>query len=543
MRSRIGSTTKAIVTGPVAWKVLASRGIDPKTKKLYGPGGIFPDRFMDDIRAGIEAHEPESAPWMDWYKKITLQHLFDHAAGFANGGDVKGAADMFTDGDEGALSYEQLHRHFLRTRKLLFEPGTDSQYSNHGFGLWTIIVKELTGESFRSYAISHYLRPLGLHTDILPQSADPDPRDATSHELLRFRRGDEDNGGFFSEASMDGSVAAFVNTDGNLQLIPYRVSDTGALSRGELAGAGSATQIKLVLPDPSSSNVVTALRNTDGNLQLIAWSITSSGQVTRRGDASAGRVKRIALTPFPDGNGVITATRGDDDALKLIAWKLTGALNLVRGGDAEAGAVGHVAVTTTRADFLGALSATTDSDNRLKLIAWQLDPAAARLTRRGEAEAGAITGELRLVRAQLSGQDLVVTGFRDGAGDLMLIVWEVAANGQITRRGDAKAENVSLVDLAAARDGRVVASVRDSAGNLQLIAYRVAGDGQITRNGTSSAGAVDRIASSVVVRSGREFLLTAVRVCGGMLAQHAAAASGGSAHADDRVVGAAGGPA
>lgn len=75
--------TQCIVTAPAAWQLLASKGIDPKTKKLYGPDSIFLDRFEDDLRAGIEAHAPDSAPWVDWYKQITLQHLFDHAAGFA----------------------------------------------------------------------------------------------------------------------------------------------------------------------------------------------------------------------------------------------------------------------------------------------------------------------------------------------------------------------------------------------------------------------------------------------------------------------------
>lgn len=70
---------------------------------------------------------------------------------------------------------------------------------------------------------------------------------------------------------------------------------------------------------------------------------------------------------------------------------------------------------------------------------------------------------------------------------------------------------MSLVDLAAARDGREIASVGDSEGNLRLLAFQVEGNGQLKRDGAGLAGLVDRIASSVAVRDGREFLLTAVR--------------------------------
>ena len=511
MRSRIGSVTKAVVTGPAARQLLESKGIDPKTKRLYGEGGIFRDRFMNDIRIGIEAHAPGSAPWMDWYMQITLQHLLDHAAGFTRSGDSHGAAAMFTGGDKDALSYEHIHRHFLRTRELLYEPGTSSDYSNHGFGVWTIVIEEVAGEPYRSYVMSKYLRPLGLHMYILPQRATPDSLDATSHELIRFLRHDTDGGGDFSEASIDGSVAAFANADGNLHIIPYFVTDEGGLSRGEVVEAGPASEVKLVHPDPHSTNAVTALRNAGGNLQLIGWSISSGGQVTRKGVAVAGQVKQIAVTPFPDGKGVVTATRGDDESLKLIAWKVTSALDLVRGGDVQAGTVKRLAVTTTRAGFPGVVSATTGNDDRLKLIVWEFDPAATTFTRRGEAEAGSIQGALNIVRARLNARDMVVTGFRNGSGNLMLIAWEVDATGQIERKGQATAGSVGLIDLAAASDGRVIASVRDSDGNLRLIAYKVSENGQIKRDGDAVAGTVDRIASSVVVRNGREFLLTAVR--------------------------------
>lgn len=123
MRIRIGSVTKAVITGPSGFQLMKSKNIDPKSQRLYGSKGLFGGIFDADINIGINAHAPKSANWKEWYEKITLQNLLDHRAGFTSDGDQKGAAEMFgVSADE--LTYGQAHRHFLRTRQLLYEPGT-----------------------------------------------------------------------------------------------------------------------------------------------------------------------------------------------------------------------------------------------------------------------------------------------------------------------------------------------------------------------------------------------------------------------------------
>jgi CubicO group peptidase (beta-lactamase class C family) len=646
MRSRIGSVTKCVVTGPVAWNVMQEKGIDPKTQRLYGPGGLFGTRFDADIRAGIEKHKP-TQDWMSWYRKITLQNLLDHRAGFESDGDQPGAAKAFGVSMDD-LTYTHVHRFFLRDKKLLYEPGTtpppdtpNGGYSNHGFGLWTLLTEEISGQSYRSYVSDRYLRPLGLHMYVLPEREKPDPRDAWNHQrnskgepvpsafedsglglaaggfrasaqdlarlmahlegkytqaqldamgwgmeprgklahngligggtahvamfpqgykslsnldlsrvhialvtnirfakedvsklvglgskialevpvanvpesfsIMRFLRRDVDTGGDFSEISMDGSVAAVLNSQGNLQLIPYQVSDQGGLRRGQVVEAGKASDVNLVHPKPTSANAVTALRDSDGNLKTIAWQITGAGQVARQGDAAAGPVKDVALTPFPDGNGVVTATRGNQDDLKLVAWELTSSQRILRRGDISAGPVKHVAVTTTNFHFPGVVSATVGADNKLKLIAWKFDLGSKTFSRKGDAQAGEITGGLNIVRAPLNGKDIVVTALKDESGNLKLISWLVDPDGQVSRKDSASAGRVSLVHLEAGQNGQVFATVKDGDGNLRIIAYKVHGAGQIERVGTGVAGEVSRIASSYIQRNGREFLLTAVR--------------------------------
>jgi len=133
------------------------------------------------------------------------------------------------------------------------------------------------------------------------------------------------------------------------------------------------------------------------------------------------------------------------------------------------------------------------------------------LSRKGEASAGETQGGLQIVRAPVSGRDLVVTAFRDEAGNLKLIAWSVNDDGQITRKGSVTAGTVSLVDLTPGRQGHVVASVRDSDSNLRLIAFAVRNDGAIDRVGTDRAGQINQITSSYINRDGNDFLLTAVR--------------------------------
>ena len=78
-------------------------------------------------------------------------------------------------GDE--LTYEQVHRHFLRTRPI-YEPGTtpsaellkelgaDRAYSNHGFGLWTLLIEKMSGKSYPDYVREDFLKPMKLHNAV-----------------------------------------------------------------------------------------------------------------------------------------------------------------------------------------------------------------------------------------------------------------------------------------------------------------------------------------------------------------------------------------
>lgn len=136
----------------------------------------------------------------NWYASITLQHLLDHKAGFQRSGDAVGAATMF-GGTKDTVSYTDAHRYMLRTRPLSHAPGTAYAYSNHGFGLWTIIVPQLSGKSYASTAMQDYLiAKVGLSaSDVRPRSKTPDARDATPMYL-------DDNGVFGTHPHKDAGI-------------------------------------------------------------------------------------------------------------------------------------------------------------------------------------------------------------------------------------------------------------------------------------------------------------------------------------------------
>jgi CubicO group peptidase (beta-lactamase class C family) len=123
-------------------------------------------------------HPPLGQDWMDWTDSMQVDHLLSHSAGLDGGGDVEGASDMFGV-DVSQLAYGQLHKYMLRSRKLLFRPGTSEAYSNHGMGLVSWVVERVSGMSFEDYVRSNVFDPLGI---VATTNHDPDiPGDTRRH--------------------------------------------------------------------------------------------------------------------------------------------------------------------------------------------------------------------------------------------------------------------------------------------------------------------------------------------------------------------------
>jgi CubicO group peptidase (beta-lactamase class C family) len=272
-RSRIGSVTKCTETGPAGFQLMKSKGINPKSTRLYGPKGFFGGIFDADIDIGIKAHAPKSAEWKEWYEKITIQNLLDHRAGFTRSGDVKGAAKMFGVSED-ELTYEQAHRHFLRTRELLYEPGTTppkglDPYSNHGFGLFTVLIEKMSGKSYPDYVREDFLKPMKLHNAVRPERANPDSCDAWNHKY---------------------------NADQEPEVFPFEEHGLGLAAGGFRASAQALARLMVELDK----------KYTTEDLDSMGWFKTPKGQLHHNGLLDGGTAF-VAMFP----KGYISSTNVD----------------------------------------------------------------------------------------------------------------------------------------------------------------------------------------------------------------------------------------
>lgn len=263
-RSRIGSVGKAGLTGPAGFQLMKAKNIDPKSQKLYGAKGLFGGMFDADIdigiKEGIRRSMPNTDHWKEWYQKITIQNLLDHRAGFIGSGNTEKAATMFKVKEED-VTYEHVHRHFLRT-KPIYEPGTtpsadllkqlgaNRTYSNHGFGLWTLLIKAMSGKSFPDYVQEDYLRPMKLHHAVRPERVNPDSCDAHKYKF---------------------------NGNGKPEASPFKDSGTGLAAGGFTSSAQEFLRLTTALDKKYSK----------AELDSMGWGM-SSGRLSHSGEAADG---------------------------------------------------------------------------------------------------------------------------------------------------------------------------------------------------------------------------------------------------------------
>ncbi|MDE6331671.1 MAG: beta-lactamase family protein [Muribaculaceae bacterium] len=146
---RIASASKLITA--IAVMRMVEEGRMRLDSKVFGPDGILSDsiytRALGDKRM------------LD----ITVDHLLLHRGGFGRGG----GDPMFSmkdivknNGLKGAPGSERLASLVLR-RRLAYEPGNGSRYSNFGYLLLSLIIEKLSGQPYWEYVDSAVLRPAG----------------------------------------------------------------------------------------------------------------------------------------------------------------------------------------------------------------------------------------------------------------------------------------------------------------------------------------------------------------------------------------------
>ena len=204
-------------------------------------------------------HARSGEPRKNLFKDITVQHLFDHRSGFHRSGDVEATARLFPEQSaaNGEPTYDLIHKHFLTTRKVRWEPGSRYSYSNHGMGLFTLIIEELTGKPYRQYAEENYLRPLGLEGVIRPQRANLDGSDAASYQTVLS-----------------------VHNPSSWQRLPDKNSTTGLAAGGWTASAEALLDLTRQLAD----------QYTYDEIDSFGWR-KSSGKLEHGGRTGGGAAK------------------------------------------------------------------------------------------------------------------------------------------------------------------------------------------------------------------------------------------------------------
>ena len=125
----------------------------------------------------------------DFGEKITLRHLVHHTSGLRDQWALLELAgwrysqDLITDDDVMSV--------VTRQKALNFKPGERYMYSNTGFTLLAIVVKRVSGMSFREFTTKNIFEPLGMtHTHFRD-----DHEEVIKHDALGYEHdGPEGNG-------------------------------------------------------------------------------------------------------------------------------------------------------------------------------------------------------------------------------------------------------------------------------------------------------------------------------------------------------------
>jgi CubicO group peptidase (beta-lactamase class C family) len=243
-----------------------------------------------DSTAGLYNSDLASAPivndWLAWYGDIQVRHLLNHSAGIWESGDEAGAARMFGV-DVEDLTYSQIHRFILSTRRLLWAPGTNSDYSNHGIGVAGHVLATASGMPFETFIRTQILNPLGL-TRIVPNGTSDFDYDATPHGSTTDNDGD----------GIDESHLV-------AQTLAPAESFNGLASGGYSATAGDMVRLMLATdkqsnhPDILSATSLDAMESPFGAVTdyALGWS-HKDGKLAKGGDIGGGNAY---IAKFPAG--------------------------------------------------------------------------------------------------------------------------------------------------------------------------------------------------------------------------------------------------
>ena len=146
---RIASVSKLITA--VAIMKLVEHKLISLDSKVFGPKAIIKNSIFNSVK------DPR-------LYKITVRHLLAHAGGWSlHYGDpaFNSLLVLELNGEKGAATMDSYCR-FIASRKLHFDPGTRSSYSNMGYMFLRNVIESVTGQTYEKYVINEVLKPIGI---------------------------------------------------------------------------------------------------------------------------------------------------------------------------------------------------------------------------------------------------------------------------------------------------------------------------------------------------------------------------------------------
>jgi CubicO group peptidase (beta-lactamase class C family) len=142
----------------------------------------------------------------DFGERITLRHLMHHTSGLRDQWSLLELAgwrysqDLITDDDVMSVLVHQ--------KALNFKPGEKYNYSNTGFTLLAIVVKRVSGMSFREFTTKNIFEPLGMtHTHFRD-----DHEEVIKHDALGYEQDGKDKPFRMSLTNFDTAGATSLHT-------------------------------------------------------------------------------------------------------------------------------------------------------------------------------------------------------------------------------------------------------------------------------------------------------------------------------------------
>jgi len=146
---RLASVSK-LITAVAIMKLVEQKSISLDSK-VFGPNAIIKDPIFNKVK------DPR-------LYKITVRHLLAHAGGWSlHYGDMafNSLLVLELNGEKGEATMDSYSR-FIASRKLHFDPGTRSSYSNMGYMFLREVIEAVTGQPYEEYVRNKVLKPIGI---------------------------------------------------------------------------------------------------------------------------------------------------------------------------------------------------------------------------------------------------------------------------------------------------------------------------------------------------------------------------------------------